>query len=112
MTMMIRKAIIGGLILGLVSACSDPDQLVPFDGHIFRTKLSKVDKQRDQFSVTINQVSASLKGAREAGRYEATGYCIEQFGSSDVDWVVGPDSPDSALVIVDDKLTLRGACVG
>ena len=96
--------------LGL-TACSDKDDLIPFDGHIYRAKLSKVDKQRDQFSIEVQPASASLKGAREAGRYEATRYCIANYGSSDIIWVAGPDDAEETLTVSNDRLMLRGACV-
>jgi hypothetical protein len=51
-----------------------------------------------------------LVGAREAGRYEATKYCINQYGTSDIAWVSGPDVEDGSLTINNDELQLRGAC--
>ena len=65
---------------------------------------------RDEFTVTARPVSASLEGAREAARYEATVYCVNRYGRSDIAWTVGPDSPDAALPIADDTLTLAGRC--
>lgn len=94
-----------------LTACDKRDDQIAFDGKIFRAKLSTVDKQRDQFSIEVSPASASLVGAREAGRYEATRYCIENYGSSDVDWVAGPDAEDGTLTVRDDRLLLRGACI-
>ena len=112
--MMQTRRILTGCVLvcslAALSACNDKEDAIAFDGQYFRAKVSKVDKQRDQFTVTVGPVSASLDGAREAGRYEATKYCIEQYGTSDKTWVVGPDSPSEALRIEGDKLVLRGAC--
>ncbi|MEM8655908.1 MAG: hypothetical protein AAGF36_14290 [Pseudomonadota bacterium] len=110
-----RPAMLTGLMLVavlLLSACSVDRQAnrVAFDGVFFRASSSKVDKQRDQFEVGVSPVSASLEGAREAGRYEAIRYCIRQFGSSDIDWIAGPDAEDGTLRISGDKLLLRGTC--
>jgi hypothetical protein len=93
-----------------LTACAQNKNNPKFDGHTFRAKLSKVEKQRDQFSVVVSPASSSLEGVREAGRYEATKYCIAQFGTSDIVWVNGPDAEDNQLIISDDKLQLRGAC--
>lgn len=93
-----------------LAACGLNENRPTFDGKLFRAKLSKVDKQRDQFSVTVSPVSQSLDGAREAGRYEATKHCIAQFGTSDIVWVNGPDGEEGTLIVTDDKLQLRGAC--
>jgi hypothetical protein len=93
-----------------LTACGQNEKRPTFDGQDFRAKLSKVDKQRDQFSVTVSPVSNSLAGAREAGRFEATKYCIAQFGTSDIAWLSGPDSEDGELTITNDKLEFRGTC--
>ncbi|WP_299280402.1 hypothetical protein [uncultured Tateyamaria sp.] len=113
-TFSLRNARMTGalLIAGLLlSACAERRaDRVAFDGQFFRSSSSKVDRQRDQFEVSVSPVSASLEGAREAGRYEATRYCIRSFGTSNIDWVNGPDAEDGRLRISGDKLLLRGAC--
>ena len=93
-----------------LASCGQNVNNPAFDGKNFRAKLSKVDKQRNQFSIAVSPVSQSLEGAREAGRYEATKYCIAQYGSSRVNWINGPDGEEGALSVIDDKLQLRGAC--
>ncbi|GGX57111.1 hypothetical protein GCM10007385_27430 [Tateyamaria omphalii] len=95
----------------LLSACQERrSERVAFDGVFFRASSGKVDKQRDQFEIGVSPVSASLEGAREAGRYEAVRYCIKEFGSSDITWIEGPDAEDGRLRISGDKLLLRGTC--
>ncbi|MDF1855511.1 hypothetical protein [Pseudooceanicola sp.] len=85
---------------------------VSFDDKYYRAKLTKDDEAPQKFSVTVNKVSQSLAGAKEAGRYESVKYCMKFFGWSGVDWTIGPDDPDSSLIIVDDTLTLKGECKG
>ena len=87
-----------------------PQDRLAFDGKYFRTKLSKVDGQRDVFTLRVRNASQSINGAREAARYEATVYCVTNYGSSDIKWVVGPDTPPENLRLVDDALTFQGAC--
>ncbi|WP_299612128.1 hypothetical protein [uncultured Tateyamaria sp.] len=110
----LRPALLTGLLLIavlLLSACNERQaNRVAFDGVFFRATSGKVDKQREQFEVGVSPVSASLEGAREAGRYEAIRYCIKQFGSSDIEWIEGPDAEDGTLRISGDKLLLRGTC--
>ncbi len=95
---------------GLVTPSSDR---VVFDGQYFRAKAKVVDKKVSltDFTVVVNGVSASLDGAREAGRYEGTKFCIANFGSSRIDWKVGPDTDPQNLRISDDKLTFAGKCL-
>ncbi|WP_425080960.1 hypothetical protein [Ruegeria arenilitoris] len=105
----------GVLTLSLVSACggitSSSDRVL-FDGKYFRAKAKPVDKKKmpTEFTVVVNGVSASLDGAREAGRYEGTKFCIKNFGSSSIAWKVGPDTEPQNLRVSDDKLTFAGAC--
>jgi hypothetical protein len=106
--MMRSFGVILASMIGL-TGCGPGDEAVLFDGNLYRTRLNDTDA-RHKFVVTASPVSASLEGAREAARYEATIYCVNNYGSSKIDWVVGPDDPDEVLPIEDDTLTLEGAC--
>ncbi len=95
----------------MLSACAERKaDRVAFDGVFFRSNASKLDKKRDRFEVSVTPASASIDGAREAGRYEAVRYCIANFGSSEIAWVDGPDAEDGTLTIANDRLLLRGVC--
>lgn len=110
---MIRVAVVLGLIAALLTGCGQQRQeRFAFDGQYFRANSSRVDGDRRQFTIAVRPVSASLEGAVEAGRYESTRYCIENYGNSAVDWVVGPDQELGTYRIENDTLVLRGACEG
>jgi hypothetical protein len=83
---------------------------VLFEGQYFPARLSRDRDDRAAFSVVVSRAGQGLNGAREAGRYEATKYCIDQYGNSDAVWSVGPDS--AGLAVRDDQLTLAGRCAG
>ncbi|MFK7879168.1 hypothetical protein [Roseobacter sp.] len=98
------------LFLGCaLAACSNEAEKIAFDGHFFKTDLDGLDA-RHEFQVKASPVSASLLGAKEAARYAATVFCVNEYGSSAIEWVVGPDDPDETLPIANDTLTLQGAC--
>ncbi|NOD61789.1 MULTISPECIES: hypothetical protein [unclassified Ruegeria] len=113
--MKISKTLVVVLALVSVSACGlirpSEDRLL-FDGQAFRTKAKAVDKKKSpaDFTVVVKGVSASLDGAREAGRHEGTKFCVQNFGSSRIDWKVGPDTEPQQLTIADDQLTFAGTC--
>ena len=111
----LRPALLTGALLIaalLLTACAERRaDRVAFDGVFFRSTSDNVEKDRVEFVVGVSPVSASLEGARDAGRYEATRYCIDNFGSSDVTWIEGPDAEDGTLRISGDKLVLRGTCL-
>ena len=109
---MVRSGAFILLSVAFLAACGGPlsDDAIAFDGQFYRTKIDTDRGSRDEFIVTARPVSASLLGAREAARYEATVYCVNRYGSSAIRWAVGPDSPDEDLTIRDDTLTLQGTC--
>ena len=103
--------ILGMIVLvALAAGCTARAERVAFDGQFFSAKARKVDGQYDVFTVTVGGVSKSLDGAREAGGYEGVKYCINTYGNSDIEWVVGPDTPPEQLRIEKDKFVFQGVC--
>ncbi|MBT9382529.1 hypothetical protein KM176_01540 [Pseudooceanicola sp. CBS1P-1] len=105
------------LVLGLASCTAGKlSQMAKsgapsFDGQYFLAGVEGVDGDNKQFVVTVKDPARSPKGARAAGDYEAVGYCIQQFGTSDHSWSLGPDATDAQL-ISGNVMTLRGTCAG
>ncbi len=100
--------ILATVAAGLISGCVAQKDRVLFDGHYFRTKVSKIDKQRDVFRLTVFGVDKSVEGAREAGRHAGNAYCVSNYGSSDITWAIGPDSEQ--INVVDNKMVFQGKC--
>lgn len=106
-----RSAVTLVLMAALLTGCSSfREDRQTFDGQVYRGKAKKADDDRKDFIAEISPVSASLNGAREAGRYEGTRYCIENFGTSRIRWAVGPDTDPAQLVVQNDRLTFLGRC--
>ncbi|MGC1505176.1 MAG: hypothetical protein WA782_13690 [Sulfitobacter sp.] len=97
-------------MMGLLAGCSDKKNRIAFDGQYFRVKVAKVDGRRDVFAVRIRDVARSLDGARAAGLHAGTAYCVENYGSSKITWMVGPDTPPEQLQITDNTLVFQGVC--
>jgi predicted small secreted protein len=94
----------------VLAACNRGEEDILFDGQKYKTKARKEADDLAVFVASITPVSASLDGAREAGRYEGTKYCIENYGTSKIKWTVGPDTDPETLTISDDTLVFRGEC--
>lgn len=88
------------------------DSQARFDGNIYPAELVRDEADRARFLVAVEGVSQGLAGAREAGRFEATKYCIAQYGNSRVFWAVGPDSEAARIAVAGDTLTFQGECEG
>ena len=104
------RFIIAFLIFISLMSCGESylDNQVSFDGIRFGSSLKKVNSDEFEFHLIIRDAARSFEGAREAGRYEATKYCIEMLSTSDIDWKIGPDSDD--LVLNNGNLELSGRC--
>ena len=96
----------------MMTGCSNPFELeenkVSFDGYYFSSKLSRSKLDDRSFDLTVRRANRSLLGAREAGRYEATRFCIKNYGTSDINWVLGPD--DQSIGLTGKVLKLSGQC--
>jgi hypothetical protein len=94
----------------VLAGCENKNDRILFDGAYFRTTVKKVDKQLDVFTVQIRNVSQSLDGASEAGEYAGIDHCVRNFGTSDIEWSIGPDTPAEQLRVIDDNLIFSGVC--
>jgi len=112
-------AIITGLLIATtaLSACGDnwrasfksKRERITFDGFQYKAKAKQVSKEeRDHFEVVVSRANQSLDGARQAGGHEAVKYCIKEYGTSKMDWVIGPET--ETIIPVDDKIRLEGYC--
>ena len=108
-----RKAVMIGMLALAVAGCSrnnGRDEIL-FDGQRFRGSAKAVERaDRQVFVASARPVSASLEGAAQAAAYEAVRHCLRYFGTSDIDWITGPDSIATAPVIDGDALQLQGSC--
>ncbi|MEP1327444.1 hypothetical protein [Pseudophaeobacter sp.] len=98
---------------GVLAGCSESRKNLPvFDGVAFRTSAAAVDKKvsRAVFEAQVRNAPASLEGAREAGRFAGTRYCIENYGTSKIDWAIDIDDPATPLPLDGDILVLQGTC--
>lgn len=93
-----------------LTACTDQRKRPAFDGQFFRASAKKDGDDRADFIASVRPVSASLAGALEAGRFEGTRYCIENYGTSDILWEIGPDQDPETVVVDGDGLVLKGRC--
>ncbi len=97
------------LTLGLFS-CGERyrDNQVAFEGIKFKANLSQVKGDDFAFLVIVKNAEKNLSGAREAGRYEATKFCIERLSTSDIEWTNSPDA--DPLPIKGGNLEISGRC--
>ena len=94
-----------------LAACGDKSKRLYFDGKLYPATAKKEEGARELFVVTVRKADQGLDGAREAGRHAGHKYCIENYGTSNIEWSQGPDAEDGTLVFAGGSLILRGKCV-
>lgn len=107
---MIRLVIFMATVMAL-TGCEQNSNRIAFDGAFFKAKARQIeDADLSMFTVEVARVSQTLEGARQAAAHEGLRYCIDNFGTSRIRWVVGPETPVETLRVVDDTLTFQGEC--
>ena len=108
-----RAALISlGIALLALTACVESSKRIPFDGQYYRAKASAPRSDRHNFTVTSGPLQRGVEGARQAAFYEGTLHCIQNYGTSDIDWVVHPTrDPASALTIDGNRIVAQGRCI-
>ncbi len=107
--MMIRSLILLTCAALALTACNKRKDAVLFEGLYFPAKTQRVSKEaRDHFTVSVKDANQNLNAAREAGRYEGIKYCINEYGTSKIDWAVGPET--ETIIPVDSEIQFQGVC--
>ena len=111
---MIRLALISALVLGTAS-CSllsrdksrgaSSERALPY-----KAKLSTGEDKRD-IAIAVDNKGAGLEEVRESVRFEATKYCLLNYGGSDAEWQIDPVSEDWAFTQDGAKLVFNARCI-
>ncbi len=75
----------------------------------YRASLKRGDDRRN-FTVRAEAGGVGLAEVRESARFPATRYCIETYGSSDIDWRMDPATQDWAFSRDGQAMLFQGRC--
>lgn len=75
----------------------------------FKAKLSAGDDRRN-IAVAVEHRGAGVAEVRESVRFEATKYCLLNYGGSDAAWQISPVSNDWAFTQDGSKLIFNARC--
>jgi hypothetical protein len=109
---MMRGLVLSAVCLAVLAGCgktSNREKLL-FDGYAFKTSIKDVKEDPLMFDVTVKGANQSRTGAEDAGRYEATRYCVVNYGNSKLEWLVVQETAGRDLQVEKDTLLLRGRC--
>ena len=106
-----RKFLVFGLAAVSLAACDTTRHArVDIDEVRFRVKVHADEDDKRDFLVTVTPAAAPRDSVLDAARYGATKYCLLNFGGSDTEWRIGPDTPWNELAVDGNMLTLAGRC--
>lgn len=107
---MIRIALCLLLTVSVVAGCNrnntrnvDSERELPF-----KAKLSKGEDPRD-VAISVAHKGSDLEAVRESVRFEATKYCLINFGGSEAEWDIDPATGDWAFVAEGDSAYIFNA---
>ena len=88
------------------------DKRVHYDGVPFKTSAKALNKKATlaDFQIVVKDALRSPKGARLAVVHEATTYCIENYGSSDILWPIDPMDEEQDLRLDGGDAVYQGMC--
>ncbi|WP_298257147.1 hypothetical protein [uncultured Litoreibacter sp.] len=110
---MIRLVLIASLAFGAASCSTfsrdksrnaDTERALPF-----KAKLSSGDDKRD-IEIRVQNKGAGVEEVRESVRFEATKYCLLNYGGSDAEWKLSSVSKDWAFTQDGDTLVFNARC--
>lgn len=107
-----RVAGLALLCAALVAGCTRRENRVLFDGVYYPARTSSERADRRNFTATARRAGRGVEGARKAAVHEATRYCIENFGTSAIEWAgvrEGREGP--AYVQSGDRVSVSGTCI-
>ena len=95
----------------MLGACTEKTARVYFDGKYYPAKAKHQSRDdRKVFTATVRRAAQGLDGARSAALHAGTKYCIENFGTSKINWVTGPDADQSVIVSSGGNVVVSGEC--
>ncbi|MET4101954.1 hypothetical protein ABIE58_001378 [Roseovarius sp. MBR-78] len=106
--------LLGAALLGvaLVAGCTDREDRVYFDGNYYPGKVRGEKADRRVFTATARRAGRGIEGAQKAAVYEATRYCIMNFGTSEIAWAgVAEGQTGPVYARSGDRVSVTGRCV-
>ena len=98
--------------VAMLVACGPRSDRVTFNGVYYKAKAKPVEKEDVlTFAVKVPRVDRGFQGALLAGEYEGTRYCLENAGTSDIDWANGPEGDEGTIPVSNNTMTFTGRCV-
>ena len=104
----------GGLVLLMLvvlAGCTERKERVVFDGNYYPPKSRAEKQDRRNFTASVSRANRGIEGAQKAVVHEATRYCLENFGTSDIAWAAAQTGEGPVYTRSGDRVSVAGRCV-
>lgn len=107
-----RRAGLALISLAVLASCTEREQRVLFEGNYYPGKARAEKADRRNFTASVRRAGRGANGAQQAVFYEATRYCLDNFGTSEIEWVgVSDGSEGPVYVRSGDTVSVKGRCI-
>jgi len=100
------------LAIVLLTGCAQREERVLFNGNYYPGKARAEKEDRRNFTAFVRRAGRGVEGAQQAALYEATRYCLDNFGTSEIEWIGVPAGAEGPVYARSgDTVSVRGRCI-
>lgn len=107
-----RRAGLVLIALAVLAGCAEREERVLFNGNYYPGKARAEKEDRRNFTASVRRAGRGIEGAQLAALHEATRYCLDNFGTSEIEWAgvpVGGEGPVYSRS--GDTVAITGRCI-
>tara|TARA_R110000851_G_scaffold194302_7_gene345121 strand:- start:582 stop:935 length:354 start_codon:yes stop_codon:yes gene_type:complete len=107
-----RRAGLVLIALTVLAGCAEREERVLFNGNYYPGKARAEKQDRRNFTASVKRAGRGIEGAQQAALYEATRYCLDNFGTSEIAWVGVPEGGKGPVYARSgDTVSVTGRCI-
>lgn len=107
-----RRAGLVLVALAVLAGCTEREERVLFNGNYYPGKARAEKQDRRNFTAFVRRAGRGIEGAQQAVLYEATRYCLDNLGTSEIAWKGAPEGTEGPVYARSgDTVTVTGRCI-
>ena len=106
-----KHAVMITLAFMMLGACAERTERAYFDGNYYPAKTRAEKEDRRNFTASVRRASRGMNGAQQAALHEATRYCLESFGTSEIEWSGVAEGQGPVYGRSGDTVSVTGRCI-
>ncbi|SLN15301.1 hypothetical protein ROG8370_00404 [Roseovarius gaetbuli] len=106
-----KHAVMMTLAVLMLAGCTERSERAIFDGNYYPPKTRAEKEDRRNFTASVRRASRGIEGAQKAALHEATRYCLESFGTSEIKWSGVAKGEGPVYGRSGDTVSVTGRCI-